>query len=309
MIVVLPLGFGRPVGGTTRMSMNTTAANSSLGSDMESTTPACFKPLDGAIAVTNIISFLVNLFHLIVLSRLQSLRGTKYRNILYNISLADIVNTISVASLYSCYDTNLFTFMARELSTRIPLNVFVGLGNYIAFFVFMVASAEKYLAICKPYSYQSSIIVRRLPVMFAMAWLFVLTASIILIIALTQSAAPWVRGWQWTVLSLTIMVIIPNTVTIILLTNVGRELKRMSNQSATVTDNGEERKAAIYLIIVFTMEMIVFLLNAICLIILYHTNTLLVCKIWNLVIKAPHTMANTVIYGWRTKSYQQDVWL
>ena len=81
----------------------------------------------------------------------------------------------------------------------------------------------------------------------------------------------------------------------------------MTNQSATVTDNGEERKAAIYLIIVFTMEMIVFLLNVTCIAVLYFTNTLLVCKIWNLSIKAPQTMMNTVIYGWRTKAYQQHV--
>ena len=74
---------------------------------------------------------------------------------------------------------------------------------------------------------------------------------------------------------LTIMVAVSNTVTISLLTNVSRELKRMSNHSATVTDNGEERKAAIYLIIVLTMEMIVFRLNLTCIAVLYFTNTLL----------------------------------
>ena len=291
------------------MSQNLTTANLSLSSDVEPKTYVCFKTWDMIILAMNTISLFNNTFHLAILLRLESLRSTKYRHVLINITLADIVNVIGISSFYSCYDRSLDNYIGEELSPRLPFTTFIIHFTYISYPVFLVASVEKYLAICKPYSYQSSIIVRRLPVMFAMAWLFVLTASIILIIALTQSTAPWVRGWQWTVLSLTIMVIIPNTVTIILLTNVGRELKRMSNQSATVTDNGEERKAAIYLIIVFTMEMIVFLLNAICLIILYHTNTLLVCKIWNLVIKAPHTMANTVIYGWRTKSYQQDVWL
>ena len=289
------------------MSSNTTAANSSLGSDVGGTTPVCFKPFDGVIAVMNMISLLFNIFHLIVLSRLQSLKGTKYRYILYNISLADIVSIISVAYLYSCYDANLMIFITGKLGARIPLNVFLGLGNYTAYFVFMVASAEKYLAICKPYSYQSSIIVRRLPVWFAMAWLFVLTALTLSFVAMSHSTAPWVRGWQWTVLTLIVMAAFPSTVSIVLLTSVCKELKRMKNQSATVTDNGEERKAAIYLIIVFTMEMIVFLLNVACITILSYTNTLVLCKIWNLAIKAPHTMANTAIYGWRTKAYQQHV--
>ena len=120
-------------------------------------------------------------------------------------------------------------------------------------------------------------------------------------------ALPILRGWQWTVLTLIVMAAFPSTVSIVLLTSVCKELKRMKNQSATVTDNGEERKAAIYLIIVFTMEMIVFLLNVACITILSYTNTLVLCKIWNLAIKAPHTMANTAIYGWRTKAYQQHV--
>ena len=194
------------------MGSNTTAAaNSSLGSNVESTAPICFKPLDGIIAVMSLISLLVNILHLFVLSRLQSLKGTKYRYILYNISCADIVNTISVAYMYSCYDTHFVIYMAGELSIRIPVNVLMSLGNYIAFFVFMVASTEKYLAICKPYSYQSSIIVKRLPVVFAMAWLFVLIASTLSIIAVTHSTAAWVRGWQWTVLMLTILAVAPNT--------------------------------------------------------------------------------------------------
>ena len=80
------------------------------------------------------------------------------------------------------------------MSVRIPLNVLVSLGNYRTFFVFMVTSKEKYLAIWKPYSYQSSIIFRRLPVMFAMAWMYVLKASTLSIVVVTRSTARWVRG-------------------------------------------------------------------------------------------------------------------
>ena len=62
-----------------------------------------------------------------------------------------------------------------------------------------------------------------------------------------------------------------------------------------------------YLIIIFTLEMIVFLLNSICIIVMHSTGVVVVCKIWNGFIKAPYTILNAVIYGWRTQSYRQYV--
>ena len=274
---------------------------------VETMTYACFKAWDMIVFGTNVLSLVINTFHLVILLRLESLRGTKYRHVLINLSLADIVNVIGIASFYSCYNRSVDNYISGELSVRLPFTMFLIPATYASFPIFLVASAEKYLAICKPYSYQSSIIVRRLPVVFAMAWLFIFTTSTSLAMVVTHSTAPWVNGWQFRMLETMALAVFPNTVTIVLLANVGRELKRMQNQSATVTDNGEEKKAAVYLIIIFTMEMIVFLLNTACITVIFVTGNATICKIFNSAIKAPHTIANTVIYGWRTTAYQQHV--
>ena len=287
------------------MSQNLTTTSSSLSSDVETATAVCSKPWDVLIFIIHTISLLVNIFHVAVLSRLESLRGKKYRWILINLSLADMSYVISMGSLYLCYDVNMFTFLAGEPILRIPWRIPILHSTYISYFIFLVASVEQYLAICKPYSYQSSIIVRRLPAVFAVAWLFVSIISTCVAI-MNQSSPFWTRNWQFTVLQVMILAVAPNVVSATLLINVGKELNRMKNQSAFVADNGKEKKAAIYVIIVFAMEMAVFLLNMVC-IIISHTSTETACEVWNAVVKAPHTIANTVIYGWRTKAYQEHV--
>mgnify|MGYP001794105210 CR=1 FL=1 len=289
------------------MSENLTTANLSLNSDLETNNYACFKAWDMIIFGMNVLSLAINTFHLVILLRLESLRGTKYRHVLINLSLADIVNVIGIASFYSCYDRSVHNYIGGELSVRLPFTMFLIHITYICYPIFLVASVEKYLAICKPYSYQTSIIVRRLPLVFGMTWLFVFLISTSLAIAVTHSTARWVNGWQFRMLETTALAVLPNIFTVVLLTKVGRELKRMRNQSATVTDNGEEKKAAMYLIIIFIMEMIVFLLNTACITVIFITGNSTVCKIFNSAFKAPHTIANTVIYGWRTKAYQQHV--
>ena len=289
------------------MSQNLTTANLSLSSDVEPKTYVCFKTWDMIILAMNTISLFINTFHLAILLRLESLRSTKYRHVLINITLADIVNVIGISSFYSCYDRSLDNYIGEELSPRLPFTTFIIHFTYISYPVFLVASVEKYLAICKPYSYRSSIIVKRLPLVFAMTWFFVFLISASFTVVLSMSTAPWVTGWQFRVLEKMVVAVLPNTLTVVLLTNIGRELKRIQSQSATVTDDGKEKKAAVYLIIIFIMEMIVFLLHTACITVLFITGSSIVCHIWSSAIKAPHTILNTVIYGWRTKAYQQHV--
>lgn len=289
----------------TTTNLNASTANSSFDWDTGIISFRCYNLLEGFSLIINIASLLINILHLAVLSRLESLKGTKYRCILINISLADTVHVFSVAYMHMCFETSPLALKGGELNFRILITVVTTVGDHISYYVFLVASVEKYLAICKPYSYQSSIIVRRLPAVFAVAWLFVSIISTCVAI-MNQSSPFWTRNWQFTVLQVMILAVAPNVVSATLLINVGKELNRMKNQSAFVADNGKEKKAAIYVIIVFAMEMAVFLLNMVC-IIISHTSTETACEVWNAVVKAPHTIANTVIYGWRTKAYQEHV--
>ena len=58
----------------------------------------------------NVISFVINSFHLCIISRLSALKGTKYRCVLINIALADITNTIGMTIFFSCNEFFLVSY-------------------------------------------------------------------------------------------------------------------------------------------------------------------------------------------------------
>ena len=295
------------------MANSTTAYNSSLPSEGLSPQFRCLGPMDITASTMNAISFIINIFHLIVITRLESLKGTQYRHILINISLADLVNTLMMAVFYSCYDffIYIFDYVDAEPALRVPVNTLVLFANYIGYHVFLVASIQKYLAICKPTSYQSSPFIKRLPVVFALAWIYVLLLNLVFPVmeALAPSLLLWadkIRMAQAVLLSIP-----PNIITGVLLFKVNRALKvrKRVRKTMNVTNVAQAKgdKCVIYLIIIFTLEMFVFALNVVSILIFYQTEMIIWTKIWNAFIKPLYTIANTIIYGWRTEAYQLRV--
>ena len=286
------------------MAQNSTAANALHLEDVGTVIIACFDPLEIFTLMVNGISLLINCFHLFIISQLETLKGTKYRCVLINIALADIVNTSVTAAMFTCYDFFAMNYGHGEPELRIPIMIMVVLSNYIGFQVFVVASVEKYLAICKPFGYESSTFIRRLPMHFALVWLYMFSLGAV--VSLMETLNIMMNNSVMAVLQTMLFAIAPNLLSGTLLVKVYRELNNLRNiPQNSVAD--EKTRAAMYLIIIFTLEMIVFLLNSICVIVVKCTDELVVCKIWYAFIKAPYTMLNTFIYGWRTRSYRQCV--
>lgn len=287
--------------------LNTTDLNISLDSGHSFDGFQCLAPLELFNLVMNIFSLLINIFHLSIISSLKSLKGMRYRCVLINISLADITNVISIGIFYSCYSFFIFNMVKGEPIVGIPIDIGVKFSNYISFHVFVVASMQKYLAICRPHKYQSYFIIKRMPAVFALTWLYLLlmTTSFSLMSSLTLFS--WVETTEFEMFQLSLISILPNLISIILLTQVYREMKKPTNQSLDEATDRRERRGATYLMIIFTLEMIVFALNLVCIVIFYFTGMDVFCKIWNGFIKAPYTISNTVIYGWRSKSYRRTV--
>ena len=295
------------------MANNTTAYNSALPSEAPSLQFQCLKPLDVVASTMNAISYLINIFHLIVITRLESLKGTQYRTILINISLADLVNTLTMAVFYSCYDffISIFDYVDTEPALRIPINTLVLFANYIGYHVFFVASIQKYLAICKPISYQSSPFVKRLPVVFTLAWIYVLLLNLVFPVMETLSPILLSLTGEFRMAQAVLLSIPPNIITGVLLVKVYRAMKvrQRVRKTMNITNVAQAKgdQGVMYLIIIFTLEMIVFALNVVSIIIFYQTEMTIWTKIWNAFIKPLYTVANTIIYGWRTKAYRLHV--
>ena len=123
--------------------VNSTALDISLDSGGIFEGFHCFSPLDSFNLSMNVISLLVNIFHLSIISSLDSLKRTRYRCVLINISLADITNVISVAIFYSCYSFFLFNFVMGKPILKVSINFEIGFGNYISYHIFVVGSVQK----------------------------------------------------------------------------------------------------------------------------------------------------------------------
>ena len=257
--------------------------------------------------MVNLMSFVINSFHLCIISRLETLRGTKYRCVLINVALADITNNIRMVIFYSCSEFFLASYIRGAPELRIPISVMMFISNYISFHVFLLASMEKYVAICEPFSYQSSVLVRWLPLNFVIIWLYIFSLSTILSLINALNLIPGISNLGITVFRTAVFAVAPNVVSGTLLIKVYKEMRRMRNRSEISAQDSEKTNAATYLIIIFTLEMIAFLLNSVCIVFTHSTGNPLLCTIWNAFIKAPYTMLNTVIYGWRTQSYRQHV--
>ena len=87
----------------------------------------------------NTISFVINIFHLSVITRLESLKGTRYCTILINISLADMIKTLIVGIFHSFYDFFFYNFTAGYHSH----NTITVSANYASYHVLLVASIQK----------------------------------------------------------------------------------------------------------------------------------------------------------------------
>ena len=223
------------------------------------------------------------------------------------IALADNVNGVCMAVFYGCYKFFTIKFSRGEPELRIPIAMTMFTRNYISFHVFASTSMEKYLAICKPFTYESSVIVRRLSVNFIIVWLHVFSLSTVIAIVEALDLIPWMTNLRMTVLRTSVLAIAPSLLSGTLLIKVYRELKKMRNRSQISSEDDDKMKTAMYLIIIFTLEMIVLLLNPICIIVMHSTGVVVICKIWNTFIKAPYTILNMIIYRWRTQSYRQYV--
>ena len=212
--------------------------------------------------------------------------------------------------VYSCYDFVMANSIHGEPEVRTRLSALIFISNYISFHVFLVASVEKYLAICKPFNHQSSVLVRWLPLNFFIVRLYIFSVNIIVSLINALNLIPDISDLGIIVFRTAVFADSPNLISGTLLIKVYKELKRMRNLSEISAQDSEKTNAAMYLIIILTLEMFVFLLNSVSLIFTHSTGNAvlcIICIISNAFIKAPYTILNTVIYGWRTQSYWQYI--
>ena len=283
------------------MSNNTTTTPSDNGAKSIN----CYNDWGIGITTLNAISLLVNIFHLVILARMAALKGRPYKRILVHICLADIGSALLLVMVYSCLEGYVYVAI---LTAEFPFTRFlVNLPIYASNWIFLVASVEQYYSICKPLAYESSTFVSKLSVILMLMWVLSFcwsTSNLIIVSFATRS--PEATTAADAVLSTAFFM--PLALAAVPLIFVVKEVIRMS-QRALAANQQQSLRAAVYLIIIFVIFLVFSLFDLVTNYIQIVSPGLMKFPAQRLrnVTKPLYGTLNTVIYGFRTKAYRQEM--
>ena len=281
------------------MSNNTsTSASSSEG---DSTSINCYNDWGVSITTVNSISLIMNTFHLIIISRMPSLKGRRYKYILIHITLADMCSAALLIWVYSCLEA-FFRVMILTNKFPIALNI-VSWPINTNHWIFLVAGIEQYYSICKPLVYESSRFVDKLPVIMILTWVISFCWTIVQTVAgtiVTSSTAIHT--------GINTIHYLPLILAAIPLTMVVKELAKMRKKTLAANQR-QSLRASVYLIIIYMIFTVFGLFDLFTGYIHIVDSTLLKFPAQRLrsISKAFYGVLNTVIYGFRTKAYRQEI--
>lgn len=263
-----------------------------------------------ALVTVNLLSIWINIFHLIVLSKIPALKGTAYYHILVHFSLADIFNAISVACRMALNKENLFqNFSFTSIAIYDVLMDTMQLGRH---FIAAVSSLERYYALCKPFNYDSSHYTTKLHLWLPMSWILVFGLFALRDSALhdgicySQMLGPTNLLGKGAIITLGFMIILGG-VTAVLLLRVGVEMYRMRRRTAS-TKEMEVKNATVYLIVnIVTFYVCLLPQIANYVVVLFGIQSLLNVYLCNYLPCSVYGIVDSFVYGWMTSAYRRRI--
>ena len=297
------------------MSNTTTIMRHGLQVCTVDTISRCYSDfaLKAIIISISIISVAINIFHLIVIGKLSSIRGSTYLIMLQQISAADIYSTLTIlnflcpiAELYNGMDLRLAAIMAT-------LQGHCGLSRLS---VLAVASYERYLTICCPIEDEKVCGMKRhsqVKVMLTCLWIVPFFVPFIKNFIFREHLCLWalfgpgILGAPHSGIIVTIYVLFLILFIISCSIRVLVSLRKLQQQTTSDDANYVARKAAHYIIIINVAHFIC-LIPAYSSLIIMSFGVSVISTRW--VVHFAYSLYgifNVVIYGWLMQPYRQFV--
>ena len=124
---------------------------------------SCYTAWGVGISTLSSLSLLINIFHLVIIGKMKSLKDRPYKLILIHITLGDIETALTLIPVYAYLPILSLT----NRITGVQLMAFIlSYPLYTMHWVFVVASAEQYYGICRP-----STFVKKLSLILILTWI------------------------------------------------------------------------------------------------------------------------------------------
>lgn len=268
------------------------------------------KILEYSTLGVNVFSVIVNIFHMLVLSRLQWLKRQAYYYILVHISVIDTASAVVMMFRSSCA----LNHLALNLP---PLVGAVVSGLYDTFglmrwYVVTFACVERYLAVCQTLRYSSYSLVTHIGKILTFLWIPALAMMLGRDIMFKDTVCidPSLGVLNFTSMGpgifSTFNLLVPTIVSFVTMTKTWRALRQMKLGIRKI-DKGT-KKSAIYIMTISAVFYICLLPASVYIIMMsfgYYSAKIL--RIPVTILYSLYGILNTLIYGWSVKSYRRAV--
>lgn len=265
-----------------------------------------------ALVVLNAFSVVINVIHMLILSRITSLRGSGYYHILLHIAASDIYFSLVVICKMVWNDPSHFSNTSRM--GFVVYFIYLDVAAYGRYGILTAASLERYYALCRSLHYFSTF-TNRIHIWLLMVWFVsVLVAALRGELSYDTLCFDNIFGpialSRKSLAIKTAAVYIPSLTTAILLTRVNVELFRMRKKSSTVNEK-QVKRSTYYLISISALFYLSVIPSGVFFLVYWSTSTSDKYKlsagfyISPIFVSSVYGLINVVIYWCMSAAYRK----
>lgn len=210
-----------------------------------------------------LVSSSANLLHLVVLQRMKSFIKKPFGILVISITLADL--TSDLTGFFRTAISHKFLVYSNYSDISVFLVNLSDFGGMVRYYILALASIEKYLAICKPYQYESHVLIKRIKMWCSLAWIIpLLEVSFRDLIFFRSVRLDNIIGSQnyddpLALALLSFFIFLPLASCVICQGKVIKEIRRMRNIPSVISSGDRLLKSASKYLIVITIVLLVLL--------------------------------------------------